>query len=286
MASLSLAKPIPDQVINEGASYKPFDFKVFLTSAGALGSLQFQADLADGQALPKGLICTQDGILSGIPAQGAEGSYRVRLKITDIEGGVLVTSFNLVIKPANVAQPHSLLRELKQQVWAAVGQGQPIPTMPDIDHLLGSSITAAEYYHLLERYAYLIIWDADNMSFPGELVKLNLMGASDKFQVYDRGSCIVASPKDLYTHDRTPHDALITSRAMAEEAFKRNWTIEFSGFDKMVRAACVRLHVLSAQHQRKVSILHYALQPDDMMIYSREVAADASKKPAPGQGPV
>lgn len=284
MTSLSLAKIIPDQVINEGATYKPLDFKAFLESSNVLEQLQFQAELEDGRALPKGLICTREGVLSGIPAQGTEGSYKVVLKVTDIEGNQITAAFNLIIKLANVTQPHSLLKELKQQVWAAVGQGQPIPTLPDTDHLLDCSVTPAEYYYLLERYAYLIIWDANNMSFPGRLVKLNLAGVSDKFQVYDRGSCIVASPKDLYRHDRTPHDALVTSRAMAEEVFKRGWIIEFSGFDKMVRAAWVRLQLLSAQHNKNVEILHYMPESEDRLIYDREIAAQVSQKLSSGQG--
>lgn len=282
MASLSLAKTIVDQVINEGAVYKPLDFKNFLLPTNA--QPQFQAELADGRPLPQGLICTREGVLSGIPAKDTEGIYRVVLKIMDLDGSEITTQFNLTIKSVNTAQPHSLLNDLKSQVWAAAGKGQPIPTLPDIENLFNLPLAPAEYYYLLERYAYLIIWDAKNMNFPAKLVKLNLAGASDKFQIYDRGSCIVGTPKDLFNYDRTPHDALMTARAMADEVYKRGWTIEFSGFDKMVRAAWVKLQILGAQNQKFIEVLHYVARPGDSMIYNIEIEAKASRKLAPGQG--
>lgn len=105
---------------------------------------------------------------------------------------------------------------------------------------------------------------------------------SKHYQVYDRGSCIVGAPKDLYSYARTGQDSLITARAMAEEVYKRGWTIEFSGFDKMVRAAWVKLQIIGVQKGKHLDILHYTAPEEDGIIYNKEMSALAENKQAPG----
>jgi len=282
MAALTLAKVIPDQVINEGAAYKPFDLKEFIRLEDPRSQVQFRAELEGGAPLPRGMICTTDGVLSGIPAAGTEGSYIIVITAQDIEGDSLTAKFNLLIRPVNVAQPQDLLRDLKAQVWEAVGKGSPLPQMPDLGGIFNWPVTPFDVYYLLERFAYLTIWDAYNADAPGELKPLVLKGASQQYRVYDRGSCIVASPKDLYAYTRTAYDSLVTARAMAEEVHKRGWTIEFSGFDKMVRAAWVRLQILGKQTGKNIEILHYAAPPEDDVIFSKEMDAMVAQKPGMG----
>lgn len=135
MPSLILAKAIPDQVINEGAAYKPLDLKQFIQTKDQGSELRFVAGLTDGRSLPQGFICTSDGILSGIPAKGTEGNYVIVVKAEDMDGETLAAEFNLLIRPVNVAQQQDLLRDLKAQVWEAVGKGQPLPEMPDLNNI-------------------------------------------------------------------------------------------------------------------------------------------------------
>lgn len=280
MASIELIKPVPDQVVNAGAAYKPLDLKQFIHCPDAHTQVRYRAALEDGRAVPQGLGCAADGVFSGIPGHGTEGTYVVAVTVQDVmEGEELQVRFNLLIKPANRAQQDDLLKDLKTQVWEAVGKGEPLPTMPELSGIFNWPVTAFDIYYLLERFAYLTIWDAYNMDAPGKCLPLNLKSASALYQVVDRGSCIVASPKDLFSNERTPNDALITARAMAEEVHKRGWTIEFSGFDKMVRAAWVRLQVLGKQQNKFTEILHYAAPAEDTLIYTREVGAMSDQKP-------
>jgi len=267
-------------VINEGAAYKPFDLKEFIQIPDPRSQVRFQAGLEDGRPLPQGLICTSEGVLSGIPAKGTEGSYIVLIKAQDIEGEELATQFNLTINPVKIVQQQDLLRDLKAQVWEAVGKDQPLPVMPDLGGIFNWPITPFDVYYLLERFAYLTIWDAYNLDSPGKAKPLILKEASSHYQVFDRGSCLVASPKDLFTYARTQKDALITARALAEEVYNRGWTIEFSGFDKMVRAAWVRLQILGKQKGKFLEILHYTASPEDSMIYTKEIGALRESKPA------
>ncbi len=285
MPAMILTKAIPDQIVNEGGVLKPFDLKEFIQIPDPRSQVRFQAGLEDGRPLPKGLICTGEGALSGIPAQGTEGSYVVVIKAQDVEGEELVTSFNLTIKPVKTTEQQDLLRDLKSQVWEAVGKGQPVPALPDLGGIFNWPITPFDVYYLLERFAYLTIWDAYNLDPPGKLLPLNLKGASSHYQVVDRGSCLVASPKDLFSYTRTPQDALITARALADEVYNRGWTIEFSGFDKMVRAAWVRLQILGKQKGKYLEILHYTASPEDSIIFTKEIVALRESKPSPkGQG--
>jgi hypothetical protein len=71
-------------------------------------------------------------------------------------------------------------------------------------------------------------------------------------------------------------DALITSRVMAREVYNRGWTIELSGFNKMVRGAWVELQHLGDKHGRHIDILRYDPSTDDMRIYTEQAKAFAA----------
>lgn len=259
----NLSKPIPPQIINEQAAFAPFDLKVFFESEA---KLQFEAGLADGSALPKGMICTADGILTGIPAKGTQGNYEVSI-IAQNEAGETSATFVLTIKPTLSMPEGEYLDKLKSQVWQAVEQNLPIP---DLSEMYTQPITPLEIYYLLERWGILTIWDAFNLEAPGDKVKLNLPGASKHYHVYDRGSCLIATPKDLYSHERTLEDGLQTARAMAQEVYGRQWTVELSGFDKLTRAAWVELNHLGDKFGKAVEIINYNATPSDVKIYRDE----------------
>jgi len=214
------------------------------------------AQLSTGEALPRGMICTSDGILTGIPAKGTEGNYEVEVTASNGFGSVK-TTFSLMIKPAFVVVDQVYLDRLKAQVWEALGQNLPIP---EVSELYNQPFTPIEMYYLLERWGVIIIWNALNMDTPGEKILLTLEGASQYYVVYDRGSCLVAGPKDLLSHERTLQDGLVTARALANEVYKRGWTIELSGFDKFTRAAWIELQHLGDRNGKYLDISILILQ--------------------------
>jgi len=262
---------IPPQLINEGASYGPFALYDFIQWPEGMEPipLRFEAEIADsGQSLTKGLICTEDGLLSGIPARGTQGTYEILLTAISGTGEKWTTTFKLTIKPSLTASVTSdEYVQLKSKVWEALDQGLP---MPDLEALYSLPITIAEIYYLLERWATLKIWDAYNLEPAGEKHLLQLEGASPHYNVYDRGSCLVASPKDLFSHERTSEDALMTARAMAREVYKRGWAIEFAGFDKMVRAAWIEVQHQGDKHGRPLEIVNFTPTEDDMKLYMKQ----------------
>ena len=58
-----------------------------------------------------------------------------------------------------------------------------------------------------------------------------------------------------------------TAKVIAREVYKRGWTIEFAGFNKMVRAAWVELQVLGDAHGKQLEILHYNPSSEDLKLY-------------------
>lgn len=260
-----LIQPIPPQIVNEGAVYGPFNLREYIQSVNEeSGSVHFTAELADGNALPKGLICTSDGIITGIPASGTQGNYQFVIIAENDSKIPLTERFDFTIKERITLDSPEIINNLKSRVWEALGQNLPIPEMEDI---FNRPFTAAEIYYLLQRFATLTIWDVYNLEVPGEKILLNLPGASQHYNIYDRGSCLIAAPKDLYSYERTLEDALQTARALAREVYNRGWVIEFAGFNKMVRAAWIELQNLSEQYGKEIEILRFTPSAEDIQTY-------------------
>ena len=264
MSAPVLMKPIPSQVVNERAAYGPFDLKEYIQVAEGGGAARFTGELQTGEALPKGMICTEDGLFTGIPGKDTRGNYEVRVTAENSEGSIQ-TTFSLTIKPSLLSSSSEYIDELKSQVWDALGKGLPIP---DLAELYDRPITPLEIYYLLERWGTLTIWDAFNLEPAGEKHELVLPDASKHYHVYDRGSCLVACPKDLYSYERTLEDGLQTGRAMAREVYKRNWTIQMAGFDKLVRAVWIEVQLLGDKHGKRLEVINFSPSYNEVKLYS------------------
>jgi hypothetical protein len=274
-SSPMLIKPISSLIVNEGASLQPLNLNDYIQSPDG-GLLRFSAALTNGASLPKGLIGTTDGIISGIPAGGTQGTYDILVTAENNIGIELTVAFSLVIKPNLAmagAEHEELFGTFKTKVWEALINNLPVP---DVGDILNRPISVIELYYLLQRFAVLTIWDVYNLEMPSEKRILQLEGMSQHFTIYDRGSCIVGAPKDLFNYERTLEDALITARVMAREVYHRSWTIELSGFNKMVRGAWVELQHLGDKNGRHIDILRYDPTTDDMRIYTEQAKAFAA----------
>ena len=265
MDAPSLIKPIPDQVVNELAAYGPLQLKEFFQSADQ--ALHFQASLTNGQALPKGLICTEDGMLTGIPAKATTGLYEIVLTVKNA-AGAMNTTFKLTVKPS-LSGTHSLdyIEKLKAQVWQAIEGELPMPEL----NIHDLPITELDIYYLLERWGCISIWDANNLDPAGEKQLLTLEGASQHYEIYDRGSCLVACPKDLFSHERTFADGMVTACVLAREAYARGWTMELAALDKFKRVIWVEVQHLIELHKKPVEILNYFPTPDDARVYMAQL---------------
>jgi hypothetical protein len=267
-----LVKEIPPQVVNEGAAYELNlnDFIQSPTPEG--GTVHFVGELNDGRSLPAGMICTDNGMLSGIPAKNTMGSYQFVI-IAENESGIpLVTEFPFTIKERiTLNEEGNVANQLKAKVWEALGKNLPIPDINMADLFdFNRPLTAIEIYYLMERFATLTIWDVYNLDPPGKKQLLTLQDCSKHYNIYDCGSCIIGAPKDLFSHVRTLEDALQTSRAMAREVYNRGWTIEFGGFNKMVRAGWVELQVLADKYGKQLDVLHYTPSNQDVALYQTQ----------------
>ncbi|GEM_PF-784441 len=273
-----LVKPFPPLMTYEGAAFGPIDLWDYVATDADSGDMSFVAGLANGDGLPQGLICTSDGFISGIPAKGTQGAYDIVLEVKNAAQEALIAELTLTINTRPEIAEGTSLGDAKAQMWDALVHDLPIP---DLATLLNRPITSTEIYYLLQRFAVLTIWDIYNLEPAGDKVLLKLSGASKHYNVYDRGSCLVAAPKDLFSYERTLEDALKTARAMAGEVYKRGWTIEFSGFNKMVRAAWVEVQILGDKHGKPLEVLHFEPTPEDVKLYAVQAQAREHEPPSP-----
>lgn len=263
-----LLNHIPLQRVTEQSTWGPIYLTDFIHSPEESGKCHFFAELTNSQALPEGVMCTSDGILTGIPAKQTAGHYDIQITVKNDADTPLLIPVTLIIREALTSDTINQLTALKNQVWEAIGDNV---TIPELEALFDRPITDIEIAYLLERFATLTIWDVYNLDPPNdEKITLNLKGMSEHYIIYDRGSCLVAAPKELFSHARSLEDALKTARAMAGEAFNRGWTLELTGFPKLARAAWVELQVLSAQTQKSVDILRYTPTGEDYLLYEQQ----------------
>ena len=264
----------------------------------ASNGLLYTLELENTGGLPFDLDYTITGVLYGQlrPTALANSPYKIEVTVANGTGFPLITSIELEVLPAvrpedewtlnealedefkgavlgeeeelelfkalqEESEKEGAFTEEKQAIWEAILQGQ---TIPELQALLNRPITHQEIYYLLSRISYFVIWDANNSAPAGALHALSLKGASEQFNVYDRGSCIVATPKQLFDHNRTLLNGIQTAQAMAREVFQRGWKVEFGGFDKMVRAAWVEFELLSQKFEKPVSYSYFNPSPQDV----------------------
>jgi len=270
-----LLKEFPPFVTNEKAAFGPihlFDY-IDMTMV-EYGPVKFFAEVDGGASLPKGLICTITGVLGGIPAEGTAATYNLHI-IVENDRGMLLENTPLTINPSLTMEEPTQFANFKSEVWAALGKDLPLPGLQDV---VNRPVTPLEIYYLLQRFAVLTIWDVYNLEAPGKKVLLDLPGANKYYNIYNRGSCLIAAPKDLYSHARTLEDALQASRLLAKEAYKRGWTIEFAGFNKMIRSAWIELQLQADKNNgKRIEILHYRPTTDDIKIYQKEAQASGNR---------
>lgn len=142
----------------------------------------------------------------------------------------------------------------------------------DSDLVKNYEPTPAEAYYLMQRFATLTLWDAYNLEPPSrDFVELSLKEASPHYRIYDRGSCLVATPADLFSEKRTLEDALQTARVMSREVYKRGWgAVELAGFNKMVRASWVEIQILAHKYGKPLNVLYYEPTAADHKLYQMQ----------------
>lgn len=263
MAEPVVISPIPPQVVNELAAFAPFDLKNYVQSPGEV--VTFSGGLSNGAALPKGLVLTGDGLLTGIPAKGTEGTYDIEVTASTPSGSITAI-FGMTIKQS-LAQTVESIDAIKSQVWDALNQQLPID---GIEAILNLPITKLDIYYLLERWGTLTVWDAFNLDPSSEKKLLQIQGLSEHYQIYDRGSSLIMAPKELFSHERTLNDGIQSSRALAREIYQRGWTIEMAGLDKYTHAAWVEFQHLGDKHGKRLEIINYTPSPEELRAYQTE----------------
>jgi len=184
----------------------------------------------------------------------------------------------------------------KKTVWEAIAAGQSLPQVPDINSVYEMEVTPQEVYHLLQRWAYLEVWDVNNLALPSAPGKpLTVVGASPLYNVYNCGSKLVAGVRSL-EGQQTLRDSEMTAaslvevvlglRAEAQLRGKENWQeIQLGGLDRMVRVFWVEAQVRAELKKEKpLEILHYDASQDDLDILEQRLNALGARR-AEKEGP-
>lgn len=281
---------IPKQHYAENADITPLDLKQFMQPSEAGETLSFKAVMEDGRTLEEalGLSCSADGIVSGtvLPNIADEGSQQVLVVASSDRGMPVISQVDIHVHAgaeAKVAaddivpeksdnqenvfandlldiddiipETHVNATEVsKQDHWQAISDDIKIPSAQEI---AARPVSRADLYYLLGRYATLTLWNADVLEPASQLKLITLEGVSDSFHVFDRGSSLAASPKDLFAYDRSPLHAIKTAQAMMREVLRRGWTVEAAGYDKMLKAAWVEGQRVELVTKKETKFLHY-----------------------------
>ena len=276
-----LVKPLPSFVFKVGKTSGPFNLNEFIQNPPSeTDQVKFFMQDESGEDLPHNIICTIDGLFGGIPAKDTIGKHNFFL-IAENDFDQLVIPFEVQIVELPPEEDPDALEDHKAKVWEAMqSEGVAIPAMKGaVEGAIERPVTPIEIYYLLQRFGSMTIWDVYNLESPGEKVLLSLPDTNKFYNIYDRGSCIVGAPKSLFSLERTLGDAIDTAKVMAREVYKRGWTIEFGGFNKMVRAAWIELQVLQDLNGKKMEIMHYTPSQRDLNIYTAQ--AEATKRATP-----
>lgn len=276
----------------------PIDLKTFVVNP-TNHSLRITSESVMGGDLPAGLVCSPEGVLSGIPARGTASEIPNDILVFVECEGALPLTFDIyltiypaenlsVILPENEATAmfKADAERMKEEYGIDLGQLENFWGLfsddlshPDLKEFLTRKIKPADIYYLLGRFATLTIWNADDVSPADEGQMIQLKEASPHFFVYDFKVALIATPKDLYEASRTLEDALQTARAMVLEVQRRKWNVQLAGYDKMVTAAWVeanRLNDLKQGHAIKVE--YYSPTPTDQHILQYSLGKQTAKR--------
>ena len=300
MAQLpELIKPIYEQKAVVGR-YFELDLSEYIQNPESEEPLLvFFVSSEDGFPLPLGLSYLPIGVISGVPEPESyrPQGYTLYVRVSNSAPGETVVAFRFMIdrledldpdddftqaididEEDKVSLEERLMQDIvaeaelkrdKKKVWSSIMDEDFIP---QIQTIYDRAVTPEEVSYLIERMAFLAIWNIDNPNQPGDLKAIVLEGsARDHFHVYDRDSCLVATPKKLFDHARTLKHAIDTAQAMSREAFARGWRVEFGGFEKMIRAAWVEMECLAEKNNKKTDYVYFFPSQQDVELLQQQI---------------
>lgn len=150
----------------------------------------------------------------------------------------------------NEEDPESIANNIQQ----ATGQN----AQSILEDVFKRPPTQQEIYRLHERFASFIIWNGGDLRLADVGQKIDVKGVHETFEVYEFEVCFVAKPVALYSDDRGVSEAVQTAQALARMVHDREWNpVEFSGYDKMARAAWFQIQSLNMQRERQVNVSNF-----------------------------
>lgn len=177
-----------------------------------------------------------------------------------------------------------------QAGWAVDGEPGPAQ-FTDLTSVFERPVSAVDVYHLLERFAYLEAWNAVDLSPAGKPQPVDpkdIPGASPLYAVSNRGSCVSATPKSLFS-DHTLRDSFDTATALFHYVHQnKKWNkVQLSGLHAMARVFWVAAQLRAVQFPKEepMDIVHYKPSVQDYDIVRKILAMGGPAKSSPTAAP-
>ena|SRR3990167_11227917 len=213
---------------------------------------------SESDPLPQGVVLNESGQLSGKPVKGSARPHSYHLKIIG-QGKEDRIEFELPFHVYKIKTADEIT-SLFSEAWEQLTKEGIMPET--LEEIIQRPISKTDMYYLLQRFASFTVWNADDLRLADNGQLVTVKEASDEFNVYDFEVCLVATPKDLFSHERTLGDALQTAKAMVKETYRRKWHVEFGGFDRMANIAWYEIKKLNAKGAHQMEIRNY--QPPEL----------------------
>lgn len=258
---------LPEVRVREGAVFPSISLRqtAYAYIREEAETMQFSLVLNDKDKMPAGISLREEGELAGnlLTGTASKKPYEVSIKGKSLNKELLFR-VKVFIYPQTAQQtkqetirPVDFTSE-KAEAWVAISHDLGLPSLQEI---VERPISKSDIYYLIGRFALLEVWNASDLSLPGTGKLLHLPEASNKFNVYDFGVCLVTVPVNLFSHERHVLDNVQTAKAIIQEVYKRGWeSLEFAGYDRMVNAAWRAVNTLNLDSNRLIDVKNY--QPE------------------------
>lgn len=205
-------------------------------------------------ALPAGLELTPEGILRGMPPAESVAltPYRISMVASNESGARFEFLLELLVLPALGIEE---IRTRKAKIWeqlAKFGEIRQIPT-----DILTRPVSPEEIAYLLQRYAYFVVWNAEDLRLADQGKIVALPDLNEHYVAYDFDVCLLISPKELFSSYRVISHGDQAARVIIQEAHRRQWQVEFGGHARMARIAWFEAQRLNQEGAHLMSIKNY-----------------------------
>lgn len=205
-------------------------------------------------ALPAGLELTSEGFLRGIPSSVLlTGSpHKIKILASENRGDNVEFTVELYVFPPLTPDD---IRNRQTKIWDDLSKFGEIQQL--LPELLSRPVSKEEIAYLLQRFAYFIVWNADDLRLADNGQAVEIEGLNEHYLAYNFDVCLLVTPKSLYDGNRVILHGDEAARSLIQEAHRRKWQVEFGGHPRMARIAWFEAQRLNEGSEFQMQVKNY-----------------------------